>query len=104
MMIARWSIDARFGHKPVVVSMLQSWTKNIGSQIGWSADKVRLLTGSIGAHESTVQSEIVIRDLAELNTAWEKLATIEAHLQWSKEMEPHVVSGSPRWEIFRLLD
>jgi len=38
-----------------------------------------------------------------LNAAWDKLATIEAHKQWSKDLEPHVVSGSARWEVLRLL-
>ena len=102
-MIARWSIDTRFGYKPQVLSMMQRWMKDIGSQVGWNADNTRLLTASIGAHESTVQTEVQIRDLAELNAAWDKLATIEAHKQWGKELEPYVVSGSPRWEIFRLV-
>lgn len=103
-MIARWSIDARFGYKAQVVEAMQKWMMDIGSQIGWTKEKTSLLTGSIGAGEATVQSEIRIKDLAELNAAWDKLGTIEAHRQWSKELEPYVVSGSPRWEIFRVVD
>ena len=103
MMVARWSIDARFGYKSVVIELMTRWMKEVGSQIGWTGDKVRLLTGSIGAHESTVQSEVLIADLAELNTAWAKLSTLTAHQNWGKELEPYVVSGTPRWEIFRLL-
>lgn len=103
MIIARWSIDARFGYKSNVVELMQRWQKEIGTQLGWTQDKTRLLTGSIGALESTVQSEVVLKDIAELNAAWEKLATIEPHRNWSKEMEPYVVSGTPRWEIFRVL-
>lgn len=103
MMVARWSIDARFGYKAQVVDAMQRWMKEIGSQIGWTEENTRLLTGSIGAREATVQSEILVRDLAELNAAWDKLATIEAHRQWSKDLEPFVVSGTPRWEVFRLV-
>ncbi|KAI3603845.1 hypothetical protein D8I24_2782 (plasmid) [Cupriavidus necator H850] len=103
MIIARWSIDARFGHKTVVVESLKKWLTDIGSQIGWTPPNSRLLTGSVGMHESTVQTEVMLNDLAELSTAWDKLATIEAHKQWSKDLEPYVVSGSPRWEILRLL-
>lgn len=62
-----------------------------------------MLTGSIGASESVVQSEILLNDLGELNAAWDKLTQIEAHKQWSKDLEPYVVSGTPRWEIFRVL-
>ncbi|MBI4755960.1 MAG: hypothetical protein HY778_11240 [Betaproteobacteria bacterium] len=104
MLIARWSIDARFGYKPVVLDMMRRWMAEVGSQIGWTQDRARLLTGSVGAHESTVQSEIRVRDLAELGAAWDKLATIEAHARWGKEMEPYVVSGSPHWEIFRIIE
>ena len=26
-----------------------------------------------------------------------------AHKQWGKDLEPYVVSGSPRWEVFRVV-
>ena len=103
MMIARWHIDARFGHKQALIDACKTWGKEIGSQIGWSADKVRITTGSIGALESTVEIEITIQDLAELNTSWTKLGAIEAHKQWSKDIEPFVVSGTPRWEVLRVV-
>ncbi|HJU49864.1 MAG TPA: hypothetical protein VJ575_03855 [Pseudogulbenkiania sp.] len=103
MMIARWSIEAKFGHKPDVVAEMQRWLREIGSQVGWTADRVRLLNGSIGAKESTIQSEIEIADLAELDAAWNKLIALEAHKAWSKALEPHVVSGTQRWEIFRVI-
>lgn len=103
MMIARWQIDARFGHKQTLVNSLKRWQEEIGTQIGWTADKVRLLTGSIGALESTVISEVQVENLAELNASWEKLGNIEAHKQWSKDLEPYVVNGTHRWEVFRVV-
>ncbi|HVL75262.1 MAG TPA: hypothetical protein VM406_04540 [Noviherbaspirillum sp.] len=101
MIIARWSIDARFGHKQAVIDSMIRWQKEIGTQIGWN--EMRLLTGSVGARESTVQSEVRLNSLAELSEAWDKLGTIDAHKQWSKELEPNIVSGTPRWEVFRVL-
>ncbi len=103
MMVARWSIDAKFGYKQNVIDLMQHWLREIAPQVGFSADKTRLLTGSIGALEATIQSEHVIKDLIELNQAWEKLATIAAHKKWSKDLEPHVVSGTSHWEIYRVL-
>ncbi|MBW2523824.1 MAG: hypothetical protein JRI23_06600 [Deltaproteobacteria bacterium] len=103
MMIARWTIDARFGHKQTVIESLKKWNAEIGPQIGWTDEKIRLLTGSVGAAECSVISEVQIADLADLNAAWDKLATIEAHAQWSKDLEPHVVNGTHRWEIFRVV-
>lgn len=104
MMVARWSIVARFGYKQELVALMKRWAEEIGPQVGYTRDKVRLVTGSIGALESTIQSEMIVNDLDELNASWDKLAKIPAHLQWSKEMEPLVVSGTNRWEIFRVID
>lgn len=101
MIIARWTINARFGHKQAVVESLLKWHSDIGSAIGWK--NFRVLTGSIGASESVVQSEILLNDISELNASWDKLAQIDAHKQWSKDLEPYVVSGTPCWEIFRVL-
>ena len=103
MMVARWSIDAKFGYKQAVVDSMKRWLKEIGPQAGVDAQRTRLLTGSVGALEASVISEHVIEDLAELNGVWDTLAALPAHQQWSKELEPNVVSGTSRWEIYRLL-
>ena len=103
MMIARWSIDAKFGYKQNVLDLMQRWLREIAPQAGFTADKTRLLTGSIGALEATIQSEHLIEDLVELNQAWDKIASIPEHKQWSKDLEPFVVSGTSRWEIYRVL-
>jgi hypothetical protein len=103
MMVARWSIAAKFGYKQNAIDLMERWLREIGPQVGFTADKTRLLTGSIGALEATIQSEHLVKDLAELSQAWDKLATIDAHKQWGKEIEPYVVSGTSRWEILRVL-
>ena len=102
MIIARWQIDAKFGHKEQVIDSLKYWNREIGSQLGW--EDVRMSTGSVGARECTCVVETELKDLAELNRAWEKLGKIEAHKQWSKELEPYVVNGSHKWEIFRVIE
>ncbi len=103
MMIARWQIEARFGHKQTVIDLLKRWDVEIGSQVGWTGDKIRHVSGAIGALESTVETEIEIADLTELNNSFEKLGAIEAHKAWSKELEPYIVSGTPHWQIFRVV-
>ena len=40
MMIARWRIDARFGHKQAVIDSLSPWHRDIGSEVGWTDDKL----------------------------------------------------------------
>ncbi len=103
MMIARWHIDARFGHKQDIIDSLKKWKAEIGTQIGWTADRTRIATGSIGAFESTVELDVQIEDLAELSASWAKLGTIEAHKKWSKDIEPYIVSGTTHWQVFRLV-
>ena len=103
MIIARWHIDARFGHKQTVLDSLKNWCRDIATQIGWTPDKVRITTGSVGALESTVELEVSIEDLSALDAAWSKLDTIEAHKKCGKDIESYIVSGTPRWEIYRVV-
>jgi hypothetical protein len=103
MLIAKWHIDARFGQKQNVIDKLALWGKTIAPQIGWASERGRLLTGSIGAREATVVHEWSVADLAELERAWSALAKIDAHKAWGQELEPHVVSGSSRWDVYRVV-
>ena len=103
MMVARWSIVAKFGYKQELVALMERWINEVGAQVGFTKDKMRLITGSVGALESMIQTEHLVGDLTELNATWEKLATIPAHKQWSKDIEPYVVSGTNRWEIYRVI-
>ena len=102
MMIARWHIEARFGQKQAVIDSLKKWCDDVGTQIGWTSDKTRIATGSIGVGEAVVELEVQLEDLADLNASWAKLGSIEAHAAWSEEIEPYIVSGSPIWEIYRV--
>lgn len=103
MIVARWHIDARFGHKPAVVESLQAWCRDIAPQIGWTAGNLRLATGSVGALESAVELEVTLPDLSALDGSWTKLGAIAAHKEWSKGLESYIVSGTPRWEVYRVL-
>ena len=101
MMIAPWQIDARFGNKQKVIDALARWASDIAPLAG--LHKGQILSGSIGALEATVEHNWEVADLAELERAWAKLGAIEAHQQWSKDLEPNVVSGTARWAIYRAI-
>lgn len=81
MMVSRWQIEAHFGHKRTMIDLLQRRDEETGSQIGWTSDKTRLLTGSIGARESTLQSEMKIKNQAEPGMSRKKPVCIEANKQ-----------------------
>jgi len=104
MFIARWQIEARFGHKQDALDSMSRWIKEVGSKIGWKPGSVRVITGSIGANESVIETEMTIKSLKELEDAWAKLAKLKTHRKWGKEFEKYVVSGTARWTIFRVVD
>lgn len=103
MLLARWQVDARFGQKQAVIEMLRKWAREVAPEIGWTEDRGRLLSGSIGAREATVEHEWVVDDLAALGQAWEALGHMEAHRDWGRALEPLVVSGSARWQVLRIV-
>jgi hypothetical protein len=103
MFVARWQIDARFGHKQTAVELLRKWEREIGRQAGTDKMNFQLLTGSVGARESTIETNQTVESLAQLESFFAAIGKIEAHKQWGKEIEPYVVSGSPCWSIYRVL-
>ena len=66
MMIARWHINARFGHKQQAIDLLKRWDREIGPKAGIAAGSQQILTGSLGAKEAEIQSDMRIGSLAEL--------------------------------------
>src|SRR5260370_725307 len=48
MFVARWQIDARFGHKQAVIDLLQKWEREVGTKAGTDKMDCKILTASIG--------------------------------------------------------
>jgi hypothetical protein len=103
MMIARWQIHARFGHRTAALELMKRWWSEIAPQIGWSADQVRILTGSVGAQEAEIEVEVEISDLGDLSEAWKRLAQTRGQEKWAEDLEPHVASGTSRWTVYRVV-
>ncbi len=103
MFIARWQIDAKFGHKQKLIDMMKRWMKDIGPQAGFDKMQMQLTTGSIGGLEATIYADHRVSSLAELEKGFDALSKIDAHHKWGAEAEPYVVSGTSRWEILRVL-
>jgi|SRR6185437_3552122 hypothetical protein len=103
MLIARWQIDARFGHKQTAIELLRRWERDIGRQAGTGRMDFRILTGSVGARESLIEANHTVESLAQLESFFAAIGGIDAHKQWGKEIEPYVVSGSPAWTVYRMV-
>ena len=103
MMIARWRFTAVFGRKQEAIDLIKQWNAEIGSQTNLDVSSERILTGSIGVSEGLVESELEIANLAELDDFFEKISTIQMHKDWGRKMSEVIVSGSTKWEVFRLV-
>jgi hypothetical protein len=101
MFVARWTIDAKFGHKDEAIKHAKRWQQEIGDRVGMNKG-LRVVTGSIGTSESRLEIESQYATLADLEKAWTEIAKLPAHAQFSKDLEPHIVSGSNRWDVFRV--
>ena len=103
MMIARWQFTAKFGHKDEAIKLIKEWNEQIGAQTDIDVSKVRIVTGSVGASEGLVETEMEIDSLTDLDGFFDKIATIQMHADWGPKMGEVIVSGSTRWEVFRVV-
>jgi hypothetical protein len=103
MFVARWIIEAKFGHKNETVALCRRWQAEVGDRVKLKTT-TRVLTGSVGVSESRLEFESVCASLADLERSWAEMANLPAHTQFSKDLEPHIVSGSNRWEILRIVE
>ena len=104
MFSARWQIDAKFGHKQTALELMRKWEREIGSQAGIADLGFQIMTGSIGAREATIETHHQVESLAQLEAFFAKIAKIDAHAKWGKELEPYVVSGTSLWSVYRIVE
>jgi len=102
MMIARWTVEARFGRKTEALDLLQQWFEQIGSQTDIDISTKRILSGSVGAGEGVIEAEFEIRGLGDLQDFFNKIATIKMHAEWGPKMGEVIVSGTANWQVYRL--
>ena len=102
MIVARWQFKARFGMKQQAIERTKQWWSTIGSEIGQT--DYTILTGSVGAEEAIVTVDVRVKDMAELNDQWNKLGKRDDHVKFASELEPLIVSGSTKWELFRIVE
>ena len=103
MLIARWQFTAKFGRKQEAIDLIKEWNEQIGAQTNVDMSKVRMTTGSIGTSEGLVENELEIEDLNALDDFFTKIASIQMHKDWGPKMGEVIVSGSTRWEVFRVV-
>jgi hypothetical protein len=103
MMIARWQFTAKFGRKQEAIDLIEEWNQQIGAQTNIDVSKARIVTGSVGVSEGLVENEMEINGLKDLDDFFSKIASIKMHGEWGRKMGEVIVSGSTRWEVFRVV-
>lgn len=103
MMVARWQFTAKFGYKDKAIALIKEWNDEIGSQTNVDASSSRIISGSVGVSEGLVENEMMIEGLDDLQQFFDKIATVEMHKDWGRNMGEVIVDGSTRWEVFRVV-
>lgn len=105
MFVAAWSFDIQWGSREEVHKLMKEFGAQSMRQEGWRSKRTRILHGSIGAPESRLVVEHDFESLADLEASWAALhKNADRFKQMVTAMKPHVVAGSPRWEIYRVVD
>jgi len=104
MFIASWQFDMKYGAREETFRLLKELKATI-KDAGWRAKYTRVLHGSIGAPESRVCLEHTFESLADLEASWASLhKQADRFGKMVAQMKPLIVDGSPRWEVYRVID
>jgi hypothetical protein len=92
-----------YGHKQEATNLVVEWLQTVGAAAGVAPSSARVSTGALGAPESRLELEIAFDSMSD----WEAfLARVPAaaHRAWSQRVQGMVVDGSPKWEVFRVVE
>lgn len=104
MFVARWHFTAQFGKVDDVLSILRRWEIDVGERIGWKTSHVQVTTGVIGVGGSTVELEVRVDSLGDLEAAWADMERNPHHHEHIKQLGTVIVSGSNHWSVHRVRD
>lgn len=95
--VAKWLVPAAFGQRMAVCKLLHEWLDEVAQPAGADTSKARVLAGAIGQEETTVELELGVWSLAELENTLASVNT-EKHWNWASRLQ-HCLAGSPRWVV-----
>ena len=104
MFVASWSFDIQFGMRDESLRTMKEFQAMLPPS-GWRAKRSRILLGSIGAPESRVVIEHEFDSLADIEASWDGLhKSADVFKRWVSQIKPSIVPGSPRWEVYRIVE
>ena len=118
--VARWSVDARFGCKSQALALVRTctaawryrllqrsqlgeWVTDVASQAGVATEEARILASQLGVPESRLELELRFGSLADMEQFFSALPAAD-HAAWGARLAPVVCDGSATWHTFRVVD
>ena len=103
--VARWTVDCRFGCKLATLQLMSEWLSTVASPVltGLGTQKAtRLLSEQLGGTEARCELELQFSSLAEMEQFWTQVPQAE-HAAWLQRLAANVVDGSTHWTVLREL-
>jgi hypothetical protein len=104
MFVASWAFDIQYGSRKQLLETMKELPAQLKSS-GWKSVRSRILEGSIGVPESRFVVEHEFNSIADLEASWEELHKRgEFFGKLVSQMKGVIVSGTPRWEVYRIVE
>ena len=100
MFLIRSISQAQSGRRDEAVALMKAFHAESHKELG--QPEARILTGSIGPADSTVVSESVVKSLADFEQGLEKTNKWSGMQRYGQKFGELFVSGSHRFEIYRI--
>lgn len=103
MYIARMQLTAQFGHLDACLEILRKWERDVGQRSGWRLSSTRLVVGQLGASQGSIEFEVRVDSLTDLESAWADLDKNPNHKAYMGELTP-LVTTPLTWSVHRVVE
>ena len=103
MLLCQWHLDIVYGHQADALAILRAWgVEKAASSEFRRARATRLMVGHVGVSPSLVVDEYTFDSLGDFEAALGDMGAPQFR-RHSDALAPHVVPGSQRWEVYRVV-
>jgi hypothetical protein len=100
MFLIRSVAQAQSGRRDEAVALMKEFAAESHKELG--TPEARILTGSVGPADSTIVMETVVKSLAEFEQGLEATNKWPAMQRYGKKFPELFLSGTHRFEIYRI--
>jgi hypothetical protein len=100
MFIVRRTQLAQPGRRDEAVALVKEMMVAMENELGYP--KARVITGSVGPSDSTIETEVTIGSLGEFEASLQKANAWSGMARFADKVQALIVPGSGRFEIYRV--